>query len=245
MTARWPDGYGRLVLDEVDSTNAEALRRMPDLAGPLWIMARRQLAGRGRRGRAWSDPPGNLAATLAMRTGEPPARLALRSFLAALALDEALEALTGLEGAFALKWPNDVLIEGGKLSGILLESAEEGALALGVGVNLRTTPPADPGAAHPPISLRAATGFDIAPEALFDALAAHYAEWESRFAAQGFAPARRAFLARVARLGEQVVARTPREAYCGVFETIDESGALVLARPEGRLVLPAADIFFP
>lgn len=243
VNSHWPEGYGRLLLDEVDSTNAEALRRMPELAGPLWILARRQKAGRGRRGRAWADPPGNFAASLAMPSADAPARLAQRSFLAALALAEALEGLCALEGAFALKWPNDVLIEGGKLSGILLESAP-GGLALGVGVNLRTAPSPEPGAAHAPVSLRAATGFDIGAETLLDALAARYAEWESRFAVQGFAPARRAFLARVTRLGEQVVARTPREAYSGTFETIDDSGALVLATERGRLVLPAADIFF-
>lgn len=243
VSAHWPEGYGRLLLDEVDSTNAEALRRMPGLAGPVWILARRQMAGRGRRGRAWADPAGNFAASLAMPSHAPPAQLAQRSFLAALALAEALEGLTGLSGAFALKWPNDVLIEGGKLSGILLESAP-GGLVLGVGVNLRAAPPAEAGAAHAPVSLRAATGFDIAAEALLDALAQRYAEWEAHFAAQGFEPLRQAFLARVVRLGEQVVARTPRAAYCGTFETIDESGALVLATQEGRLALPAADIYF-
>ena len=243
VSAEWPEGYDRLLLEAVDSTNAEALRRLPGLAGPVWILAGRQLAGRGRRGRAWADPVGNFAATLALPTSEPPARLAQRSFLAALALAEALEGLTGLDGAYALKWPNDVLLEGGKLSGILLESAPAG-LALGVGVNLRAAPPPEAGAAHLPVSLRAVTGFDIAPEALLAALAARYAEWEALFAAQGFAPVRAAFLARVARLGEKLVARTPSAEYRGRFETIDESGALVLATAEGRMLLPAADVFF-
>ncbi len=243
VSAEWPQAYDRLLLEAVDSTNAEALRRLPGLAGPVWILAGRQLAGRGRRGRAWTDPVGNFAATLALPTSEPPARLAQRSFLAALALAEALEGLTGLNNAFALKWPNDVLLEGGKLSGILLESAPSG-LALGVGVNLRAAPSPEVGAAHPPVSLRAVTGFDIAPEALLAALAARYAEWETAFAARGFAPVRAAFLVRVARLGEPLVARTPSAEYRGRFETIDESGALVLATAEGQMVLPAADVFF-
>ena len=121
----------------------EAARRLPDLRGPTWILALRQTAGRGRRGRAWTDPAGNFAATLVMRLDEPPARLALRSFVAALALHDALAAATGLPQGFALKWPNDVLLNGGKLSGILLESPGAGVLALGIGVNLRHAPEAD------------------------------------------------------------------------------------------------------
>ena len=169
--AGWPGAYDRVVLSEVDRTNAEALRRLPDLRGPCWILALRQTAGRGRRGRAWADPAGNFSATLALRLDEPPARLALRSFIAALALHEALVGLTGLPQAFALKWPNDLLLNGGKLSGILLESAGGGQLALGIGVNLRSAPPAEPGAAFAPVSLRGETGLSVTPEALLDALA--------------------------------------------------------------------------
>ena len=241
----WPEGVGRMVLEEVDSTNAEGLRRLPGLAGPVWILALRQTGGRGRRGRAWADPPGNFAATLAMRPGEAPGRLAMRSFLAALALGEALEDVTGLAGAFALKWPNDVLLEGGKLSGILLESDGQGGLALGIGVNLMAAPVAEPGAAFPPVSLRAATGLQVAQEALLDALAPRYAAWETVFAAQGFAPVRAAFLARVVRLGQPVVARAMREVHHGVFDTIDDTGALVLKTTTGRRIISAADIFFP
>lgn len=240
----WPAGYGRLILPEVDSTNAEALRRAPDLAGPLWILARRQTAGRGRRGRDWSDPPGNFAATLAVRLPDPPARLALRSFVAALALHDALEGLTGLGPALALKWPNDLLLNGGKLSGILLESAGQGVLALGIGVNLRHAPPPAPEAAHPPVALRAETGFDITPEVLLAHLAVAYAEWEHRLTTWGFGPLRTAFLARAARLGGTLTARTLAETITGTFETIDDTGALVLATAQGRRTIPAADIYF-
>ena len=91
----------------------EASRRLPGLTRPLWILAQKQTSGRGRRGRAWVDPAGNFAATLVMRLADPPARLALRSFTAALALRDALTELTGLDTAFALKWlwsaPMDVI----------------------------------------------------------------------------------------------------------------------------------------
>lgn len=241
----WPAGYDRLVLPEVDSTNAEVQRRAATLTGSCWVLGLRQTAGRGRRGRAWSDPAGNFAATLALRSDDPPARLALRSFAAALALREALVALTGLPQAFALKWPNDVLLDGGKLSGILLEGAGSGVLALGIGVNLRAAPPAEPGAAFPPVSLWAETGIAVTPETLLAHLAPAYADWESRLVSYGFEPLRTAFLAHVARLGEPLIARTQHDDIHGRFETIDQGGALVLATAEGRRAIPAADIFFP
>lgn len=241
----WPRGYARLVLPEVDSTNAEAHRQAATLVSPTWILGLRQTNGRGRRGRAWSDPPGNFAASLVMRSHEPPAKLALRSFVAALALHEALTGLTGLDAAFALKWPNDVLLNGGKLSGILLEGVGQGALALGIGVNLRTAPPADPEAAFVPVSLREETGIDIPPEAFLNHLAPAYAVWEQRLATYGFEPIRTAFLARVARLGDPLIARTHHDELRGVFQSIDVNGALVLNTAQGVVAVPAADIFFP
>lgn len=223
----------------------EATRRLPGLTGPTWILAARQTAGRGRRGRAWADPGGNFAATLVMRTDLPPALLALRSFTAALALREALVALTGLEGRFALKWPNDVLLNGGKLSGILLESPGSGVLALGIGVNLSSAPPPDPDAAFAPVDLRSETGLSVPPDHLLDHLAPAFAAWEDRLRTYGFAPVRQAFLNHVTRLGETVIARTLRETHEGVFEGIDDSGALVLRTAQGRQSLPAADLYFP
>jgi len=241
----WPQAYGRTILPEVDSTNAEALRRLPDLTNPCWIMAQRQTAGRGRRGRGWNDEPGNFAATLVLRLDEPPAQLALRSFLAALALHDALMAVTGLAQGFALKWPNDVLLNDGKLSGILLESGSGGGLVIGIGVNLRSAPPADPEALFPPVSLRGETGLMISPEALLDHLAPAYAAWEARFQTFGFSPVRHAFLERVARLGEPIRARTMSETFEGRFASINESGALVLDTTAGRRIIPAAEVFFP
>jgi len=247
----WPAGTDRLILESVDSTMAEAARRAAaGAAGPLWIMARAQRAARGRRGRVWESPEGSFAATLLMRPPESPAQAGLRSFTAALALGEALAGLTGRDDLLALKWPNDVLLSGGKAAGILLESAGQGAvlshLAIGFGVNLAAAPP--PGAleagALAPVSVLEATGARIAPEALLDGLAAAFDGWEGRFRAQGFAPVRRAWLARAARLGETVTARTARETLTGIFETVDETGALVLSTQAGRRAIPAADVFF-
>ncbi|MFO1207644.1 MAG: biotin--[acetyl-CoA-carboxylase] ligase [Amaricoccus sp.] len=240
----WPRGVGREILAEADSTNAEALRRAAAGAvGPLWILARRQTAARGRRGRPWAMAPGNFAATLLDR---PPGGLALRSFVAALGLYDAMVTVTGRPALLALKWPNDVLLAGGKLAGILLESGPAGTLATGIGVNLASAPdPAtlEPGAAMP-VSLREATGIAVTPEDFLDVLAPAYAYWEARLRAEGFAPLRAAWLARAKGLGEEVTARLPGRSHTGRFESVDETGALVLATDAGRLVLPAAEVHF-
>jgi BirA family biotin operon repressor/biotin-[acetyl-CoA-carboxylase] ligase len=246
----WPADTGRVVLQSVDSTNAEALRRAPSLTGPVWILAGEQTGGRGRRGRAWSSPRGNFHATLAMKPAETPDRVALRSFAAALALRDALVALTGLDAAFALKWPNDVLCNGGKIAGILLESAGQGAevshLAIGIGVNLIAAPDAamlEQGAL-PPVTLMAETGLRIEPETLLDHLAPAFALWEARFREGGFAPLRAAWLSHAARLGDTIRARTGTDTRVGRFDTIDDTGALVMTTATGRQTIPAAEVFF-
>ena len=239
-----------MVLASVDSTNAEAARIAPTLTGPVWILAGEQTGGRGRRGRAWSSPRGNFHATLVLKPTETPDRVALRSFAAALALREALVALTGLPASFALKWPNDVLCNGGKIAGILLESAGHGAqvshLAIGIGVNLIAAPDPsflEPGAL-PPVTLLAETGKRVAPETLLAHLAPAFAAWEQQYQSHGFAPLRAAWLSHAARLGETIRARTGHDTREGRFDTIDDAGALILSTSAGRLTIPAAEVFF-
>lgn len=250
---KWPDRYGRVILHEIDSTNAEAARRIGDLSGPTWIMARMQTAARGRRGRPWANPEGNFAATLVLRHPGAPGQAALRSFTAALALHEAFVTATGRPGSFALKWPNDVLLNGGKVAGILLEGLHHGTgahaqagLAIGIGVNLAAAP--DPGQVEPgalrPVSLLSETGTAIDPEEFLNILAPAYARLESQFASYGFAPLRAAWLERAARLGEPVTARMGSETVTGTFETIDETGQLVLRGSHGVRRITAAEIFF-
>jgi BirA family biotin operon repressor/biotin-[acetyl-CoA-carboxylase] ligase len=241
-------GAARIRLDRVDSTSAEAFRRAP--AAPTWIVAAEQTLGRGRRGRGWVSPPGNFHGTLVLRPEDPPAAAALKSFVAAVALHEALAGLTGLPDAFALKWPNDVLLNGGKVAGILLESRGQGGrvelLAIGIGVNLAVAP--DPAAVEPgavrPVALLAETGCRVTPGELLDALAPAFARWDAALAAGGFEPVRRDWLARAARLGEPVTARTGRVTRQGIFEGLDATGALVLSSAAGRETIPAAEVFF-
>ncbi|MFN4153706.1 MAG: biotin--[acetyl-CoA-carboxylase] ligase [Paracoccaceae bacterium] len=246
----WPEGTGRILLPEVDSTNAEAFRRAPQLAGPAWIMASAQTAGRGRRARPWVSPRGNFYATHVMHSTEPPLQLALRSFVAALALHDALAAVTGTPQALALKWPNDVLLSGGKVAGILLECQSTGqgtqTLAIGIGVNLIGHPaPAEvEPCATPPASVLHETGQRLTPETFLALLAPAHARWEVTFATLGFAPIRAAWLARAARLGEQVRARTGSQDRTGIFDSIDESGNLILRTAQTTLAIPAAEVFF-
>jgi BirA family biotin operon repressor/biotin-[acetyl-CoA-carboxylase] ligase len=209
-------------------------------------------------------PEGNFAATLALRQHGTPPGLSRIGFVAGLALHDALTAVAG--GPFALKWPNDVLLEGGKLAGVLLErervaeragseagggpgsgagargsagSAEPYTLAIGFGVNLAAAPAEVAPSALPAVSL----GGAVAPEALLDALIPAFASREAQ-AAAGFETIRRDWLARAARLGETITARTLREARTGVFETIDGDGHLVLRTSHGRERIASADVFF-
>ncbi|MEM6303609.1 MAG: biotin--[acetyl-CoA-carboxylase] ligase [Pseudomonadota bacterium] len=237
----WPSGYDRRVYDRLDSTLSEAARLASGLSGPTWIVAQEQTAARGRRGRAWSTPRGNFAGTLILERREPPQIAALRSFVTALALFEALVEVTGTPDKFALKWPNDVLMQGGKVAGILLESIGD-HLAIGIGVNLAHAPDAaslEPGAV-PPRTL----GGTLTPEAFLDVLAAAYAPLEAQFVAQGFAPIRSAWLARAAKRGEVITARSMRDVHRGTFEDVDIDGNLILKTTQGRVKITAADVYF-
>jgi BirA family transcriptional regulator, biotin operon repressor / biotin---[acetyl-CoA-carboxylase] ligase len=249
--AGWPEGYDRRVLPEIDSTNAEAERIAPGLTQPTWVLALHQTAARGRRGRPWLMPKGNFAASLVMRPSGEVADFALRSFVAALALADALGEVAGAGAEITLKWPNDVLLNGGKVAGILLESAGSGAdithLVVGIGVNLAAAP--DAGAleagAVAPVSVLGETGVQVAPEVFLTRLARRFADWERQLATYGFPPVRQAWLGRAARLGQPVTARTMTQVITGVFTTIGGDGALILRDQTGGVhSIPAADVYF-
>ncbi|MFT3689788.1 MAG: biotin--[acetyl-CoA-carboxylase] ligase [Paenirhodobacter sp.] len=246
----WPEGVARHVLGSVDSTMSEAARLAPHLAGPAWILALEQTSGRGRRGRAWQMPAGNFSATLLFRPKVALPEAALYTFVSSLALDEALSQIAGPHARLSIKWPNDVLLNGGKIAGILLETAGKGGvpthLAIGIGVNLVAAPPAslvEPGAVRP-VSLADETGIRIPPEDFLPPLAMAFDRWARQYETYGFAPIREAWLARAARLGERLIARTGSESHEGIFETIDQTGAMILRTAEGPRAIAAADVFF-
>ncbi len=249
MGADWPRGYGVEILEETGSTMDEArTRASAGVPGPVWVMARRQTSGRGRRGNVWRDPGGNLAATLLLRPKMGAKDAARLSFVSSLAVADMLGALAP-DKRIQTKWPNDALIEGGKVSGILLESEGQGDhlewVSVGIGVNLAHAPEPTPGAAFPPVSLAALLGEAPDAEDALRELAAAFARWLDIYRAQGFAPLRESWLARAARLGERIEARLPRETLSGVFADIDSDGALVLETPQGTRKIAAAEVFFP
>ena len=241
----WPEGVGLEVLETVDSTNAQAARRARGAwsGAPCWLMARRQTAGRGRQGRPWSSPDGNLFATLLIRPEMEPARAAQLSFAACLAVAD-LFAGAAPTAAIRLKWPNDALLNGRKAAGVLLESGGDW-LAIGIGVNLTRVPEdALPGTLSP-TSLVAEGGRPLDPEAALARLAPAFEHWRRRHAEEGFQALRMAWLARATGLGQRIEARLAQGVITGVFEDVDDRGHLVLRGPAGRQRIAAADLVFP
>lgn len=226
---------------------AEAARMAPTLEAPTWIIADEQTEARGRRGRAWVNPKGNFAATLIYRPNCTTPQAGLRSFMAAIALFEAL-AMYVDRTKLSLKWPNDVLLNGGKVAGILLESSGNGPyvdwLSIGFGVNLAHVPAGIRDAAFPPVSLKGEGGWEATPQDFLIRLAADFATQEAKLWEFGFEMIRNDWLRHAARLGEVITARTARDEMTGTFETIDIDGNLVLMTAEGRRAIPAADIYF-
>jgi BirA family biotin operon repressor/biotin-[acetyl-CoA-carboxylase] ligase len=242
-----PPGYALAAFDTLDSTMDEARRRAAaGVQGPLWIWTRRQIAGRGRRGRVWRSGEGNLLCTLLLRPGRSAAESALLSFVSAVALGDALAPFCP-SVPISLKWPNDLLLNGRKVAGILLESesAPDGGLswlAIGMGVNLAE----HPDDAEIPATSLAGQGLAVpVPAAMLSAVARHMAAWLGRWRAEGFAPVREAWLARAARLGERIRVRIGVEAFEGVFEGLDDDGCLVLDCADGRRRISAGDVFLP
>lgn len=224
-------------LAEVGSTNDWLLARAEALPDGHWVIADRQTAGRGRRGRVWNDGAGNfMGSVLVKATGQ----VQQLSFVAALALDDALSALTGQPARFALKWPNDVLLDGIKCSGILLERVGE-ALVIGMGINLAHHPE---GTERPATSLVAA-GLPVpTPAALLDELAAAFAHWRHIWARDSFAPIRTAWLARASAVGGRIVARLGNESPEGLFTGLAEDGALLMQLDDGTTrAIHAGEVF--
>jgi BirA family biotin operon repressor/biotin-[acetyl-CoA-carboxylase] ligase len=236
-----------VAFEEIDSTNAEARRRAEaGEAGPLWLTALRQTAGRGRRGRNWNTGAGNLAATLLLTTDLAPAEAAQISFVAAVAVADLARSWLPAPRV-GLKWPNDLMLDGRKAAGILVESGRRADgrlwLATGIGVNLAHAPddverPATSFAAHidgpPPTPLEA-----------LERLAALFAGWLDTWAAQGFAAIAAAWTQRAEGLGQACVARLGAETITGVAEGLDGDGALRLRLADGSIRrITAGDVFF-
>ena len=248
-------GYRLAAFDQIGSTNAEAMQRARDgERGPMWLVTTDQTAGRGRRQRAWISPRGNLASSILEVMDVTPAVAATLGFAAGLSLEAALravsiEATLRAGGAdpfrFGLKWPNDVLAGGQKLSGILLEAEAVPAglaVVVGIGTNVIAAPEGTP---TPATSLNA-LGIQIGAEELFHALSDAWVEfrgiWDN---GRGFAEIRKRWLERAAGLGEKVAINTGAAAVEGIFDTIDEAGCLIVRTAEGKRVpIAAGEVYF-
>ena len=233
-------------LAEIDSTNEEARRRaLAGERGPLWLRADVQTAGRGRRERAWVSTRGNLFASGLFVLDVEPRQAAQLSFAAALSAASVADAVIAPERV-KLKWPNDVLADGRKLVGMLLESGDAPGgglwLAVGVGINLVH----HPDNAERPATDLAALGGRISPERAVSILAERFEEWRERWTCEGFEPIRQAWLARAHGLGARCEARLEHETLAGVFADLGPDGALRLDLPDGRRrFISAGDVFFP
>lgn len=239
-------GWTVIRLAAVASTNDEArAQARAGAAHGTVVTAIEQTAGRGRDGRIWSSPPGNLYASLILRPAVVLRHAAALSFAAALALGDGLDLLLPLNTAVAFKWPNDVLVDRRKIAGILLEAEAAGTalefLVVGVGVNCATHPE---GTTTPATDLRTVIGTAPAPAAVLDAFLGAFATWYERWQAAGLAPLRDAWLARAAGLGEELRVHTARETLTGRFDGIDASGALVLRMAGGERRIAAGDVYF-
>ena len=245
-----PQGCALVALDEAGSTNDEAKQRAaagaPD--GTV-VWARRQRAGRGRRGRTWVSPAGNLYLSAVLRPACEARHVAQLSFVAALAAADLVDG--PLPGRARCKWPNDILVDGAKVAGILLESSLEPGgrvdwVVLGIGMNLAS----HPGIAGPvpstSLAAAAAAGAPaLAPEEALPPLLAALARRRQDWQAQGFGAVRRAWLARAHGLGGPVTVENGGRQHAGVFEGLDADGALVLAQADGsRLSIAAGDVVF-
>ncbi|WP_339914472.1 biotin--[acetyl-CoA-carboxylase] ligase [uncultured Brevundimonas sp.] len=238
------------LLEETDSTNAEARRRAEaGESGPVWIVARRQTAGRGRRGREWIDQSGNLSATLLTTMRKSPAEAAQLTFVAALAVADLVDSYAP-PSLVSIKWPNDVLLAGQKVSGVLIESGGHANgtlwLAVGIGVNLCRAPS---GLERPATAIVDHLRGDVIVTPMIEVAARRLAEafavWLDRWETLGFQPVLDAWVARAPGLNGPAVARLGHETVTGEAEGVAPDGALKLRLADGSLrLISAGDVFF-
>jgi len=242
-----PSGYRLLCHDSIGSTNDEAKHLARDGAAEgTMVWAREQTAGRGRRGRNWISPRGNLYLSLILRPGCPAVSAGQLGFVAALAIGEALSALVPQVGRFAYKWPNDVLLNGRKIAGVLLESEtvaseQPSFVVLGVGINLSASPR---GTEFPATSVMEEGLGPLLPEAVLEEFIDHFQAWLATWRKEGFAPVRAAWLAAAAIAhGEPIRVRLDALGLYGRFLDIDHEGNLLLDCAGERRRVGAGEVF--
>lgn len=246
MSKDLPAPFRLISLERAGSTNDEARRLALEGAAAdfLVVVAEEQTGGRGRRGRAWISPRGNLHCSLLVELGDRKlAEAAQLGFAAAAALVEALRVMVpGIP--FAAKWPNDVLCEGRKVAGMLLEPAGDRWLVLGLGVNVVQAPP--PAGLNHAACCLADVGYGGDWGTVLAAFCGRFGQWVARWREEGFAPLRAGWLALAKGQGEPILVRLEGETLTGLFAGLDGDGALLLDQgPAGTRRVLAGDVYFP
>ena len=238
-----PD-YRILEFGSLDSTNSEAVRRSSSDAGNLWIRSSCQTSGRGRHGRAWTSPVGNLYCSLLLKDVAPVSLLSTLPLVSCIALHRSLSFVSGVDvSSLKIKWPNDILYNSKKLSGILLESGVSDLVSwvvLGFGVNCVSHPD------NISATSLSAEGIEASPDLVFDNLVREVSlalsEWDS---GSGFGVLRDYWLCHCSGLGGRISVSTDSASTSGIFESIDDSGRLVLLGDDGvRHYIMSGDVFF-
>ena len=241
-----PAGYTLRAFESVASTN-DVARDLAQNAGygNIVVWAKSQTGGRGRSGRSWTSPIGNLYSTVLIRDVGDFARAASLSLAAAVAMGEAVAGFLPDAGGLGYKWPNDLLLDRKKFCGILLESGQalgSNWVMIGTGVNLESHPE---GTSYPATDLKKA-GAAIEPEILLGAYVERLDHWVGRWREAGIDPVRAAWISRAVGLGEKIQARlADGRVQEGRFRDLDGQGALILDVPgKGAQVISAGDVFF-
>jgi BirA family transcriptional regulator, biotin operon repressor / biotin---[acetyl-CoA-carboxylase] ligase len=244
-TEALPAPFRLIAYETIGSTNDELKRLTREGAGEgLVITAARQTAGHGRRGRSWTSPPGNLYSSILLRPQCRAATAAQLGFVAALGVADAIGELAPVV-ELRCKWPNDLLANGKKVSGILLETEmatgdQPDFVILGIGINLVSSPCDTP---YPATSLAEEGAPGMTPTRMIAVLIRHFASWLTSWQQDGFAPIRKAWLARAAGLGEPIQVRLERDTLHGRFVDLDNDGALLLDMPSGSRRVAAGEVF--
>ena len=244
-----PPFFSLTAYDEVDSTSIQAKRLAEEGAssGQL-VIAKSQNSGVGRRGRAWTSPIGNMYASLMIRPECSSAEAAKLSFLVAVALYHSIRDQLPENVPVSLKWPNDVLVDGKKIAGILLESKSSPSgtvdwLVIGTGVNISDYPKTTEGF---PATALGLYGVDLQPSDVISSYCQNFLHYYQMWVKNGFAPIRDEWLRYAGGVGNDVVARLPNSELRGIFTGLDEDGALILTQPDGvKKYISAGEVFFP
>ena len=242
-----PPFFDLVTLDSVDSTSSEVVRRADAGAREgLLVWAMRQTQGRGRHGRQWDSPAGNLYCSLLLEPDVDPATAAELGFVLGISIRECIVNLVPANCVVRCKWPNDVLVDGQKIAGVLLEAtARQHAIRVvaGIGINLVSHPVETP---YPATDLKSVGAENGNPALVLKAVMNAVFQWRETWMRQGFTAVREAWLERAAGLGEAIEVKLSERTLSGTFMSLNDSGALELCDADGIAhTVTAGDVFFP